>query len=126
MAIPRPHRQDSTGTGLGYQRVLSVHARSRTATRGWVGAGPLLPAGADSARLLGARSGVLWELENEGPDQYPARFAHLLLDGLSIQVALEDPEVDSDLAYDIAMRFAERELNLAARNNLPVRAVKRR
>ena len=49
-----------------------------------------------------------------------------LLDGLSIQVALEDPEVDSDLAYDIAMRFAERELNLAARNNRPVRAVKRR
>ncbi|OBF31537.1 TetR family transcriptional regulator [Mycobacterium sp. ACS1612] len=35
-----------------------------------------------------------------------------LLDGLSIQVALEDPEVDSDLAYDIAMRFAERELDL--------------
>lgn len=36
-----------------------------------------------------------------------------LLDGLSIQVALEDPEVDSSVAYDIAMRFAERELNLA-------------
>jgi AcrR family transcriptional regulator len=36
-----------------------------------------------------------------------------LLDGLSVQVALDDPEVDSDLAYDIAMRFAERELNLA-------------
>ena len=35
-----------------------------------------------------------------------------LLDGLSIQVALDDPEVDSDLAYEIAMRFAERELNL--------------
>jgi AcrR family transcriptional regulator len=35
-----------------------------------------------------------------------------LLDGLSIQVALEDPEVDSSVAYDIAMRFAERELNL--------------
>jgi AcrR family transcriptional regulator len=35
-----------------------------------------------------------------------------LLDGLSIQVALDDPEVDSDVAYDIAMRFAERELNL--------------
>jgi AcrR family transcriptional regulator len=35
-----------------------------------------------------------------------------LLDGLSIQVALDDPDVDSDLAYDIAMRFAERELNL--------------
>jgi len=35
-----------------------------------------------------------------------------LLDGLSIQVALDDPEVDSDVAYKIAMRFAERELNL--------------
>jgi AcrR family transcriptional regulator len=35
-----------------------------------------------------------------------------LLDGLSIQVALEDPEVDSTIAYDIAMRFAERELGL--------------
>ena len=37
-----------------------------------------------------------------------------LLDGLSIQVALDDPEVDSQVAYDIAMRFAERELNLPA------------
>jgi len=37
-----------------------------------------------------------------------------LLDGLSIQVALEDPEVDSELAYQIAMGFAERELNLPA------------
>lgn len=37
-----------------------------------------------------------------------------LLDGLSIQVALEDPEVDAKVAYDIAMRFAERELNLPA------------
>jgi AcrR family transcriptional regulator len=35
-----------------------------------------------------------------------------LLDGLTIQVALDDPEVDSDLAYDIAMHFAERELDL--------------
>lgn len=39
-----------------------------------------------------------------------------LLDGLSIQVALEDPDVDSDVAYDIAMRFAERELGLAPAN----------
>jgi AcrR family transcriptional regulator len=48
-----------------------------------------------------------------------------LLDGLSIQVALEDPEVDSALAYEIAMRFAERELNLSA-NKRPVGAVKKR
>ena len=39
-----------------------------------------------------------------------------LLDGLSIQVALDDPEVDSDVAYDIAMRFAERELDLTPAN----------
>jgi AcrR family transcriptional regulator len=44
-----------------------------------------------------------------------------LLDGLSVQVALDDPEVDSAVAYDIAMRFAERELNLPAD-----RAVKKR
>ncbi len=35
-----------------------------------------------------------------------------LLDGLSIQVALEDPAVDSELACEIAMAFAERQLNL--------------
>lgn len=46
-----------------------------------------------------------------------------LLDGLSIQVALEDPQVDSSVAYDIAMRFAERELNLPAEKK---RAVKKR
>ena len=42
MAIPRPHRRDSTGTGIGYQHVLHVFSRSRTATRGWIRAGPLL------------------------------------------------------------------------------------
>jgi AcrR family transcriptional regulator len=56
-----------------------------------------------------------------------------LLDGLSIQVALEDPEVDADVAYAIAMRFAERELNLppetkpaAAPKKRPPRSVKSR
>jgi AcrR family transcriptional regulator len=48
-----------------------------------------------------------------------------LLDGLSIQVALDDPEVDSAVAYDIAMRFAERELNLPAEKRR-IRAVKKR
>ncbi|HZC69161.1 MAG TPA: TetR/AcrR family transcriptional regulator [Jatrophihabitans sp.] len=37
-----------------------------------------------------------------------------LLDGLSIQVALRDPELDSERAYNIAMHFAERELGLPA------------
>ena len=47
-----------------------------------------------------------------------------LLDGLSIQVALEDPEVDSDVAYDIAMRFAERELDLPPARSPPRRTLK--
>jgi AcrR family transcriptional regulator len=52
------------------------------------------------------------ELDSKvNPRMFALEFA-ALLDGLSIQVALEDPEVDSDLAYDIAMRFAERELDL--------------
>jgi len=44
-----------------------------------------------------------------------------LLDGLSIQVALEDPEVDSTVAYNVAMRFAERELNLSPENSASVK-----
>jgi len=49
-----------------------------------------------------------------------------LLDGLSIQVALDDPEVDSKVAYEIAMRFAERELNLPPDKRRPVAAGKGR
>ena len=46
-----------------------------------------------------------------------------LLDGLSIQVALADPEIDSDKAYAIAMQFAERELDLPpARRRAPRRS----
>ncbi len=49
-----------------------------------------------------------------------------LLDGLSIQVALDDPELDSAMAYDIAMRFAERELDLApAKKQVNGKAAKR-
>ena len=51
------------------------------------------------------------ELSGKDKRMFALEFA-ALLDGLSIQVALDDPEVDSDLAYDIAMRFAERELSL--------------
>jgi AcrR family transcriptional regulator len=38
----------------------------------------------------------------------------VLLDGLSIQVALEDEMVDADRAFEIAMRFAEQSLALPA------------
>jgi AcrR family transcriptional regulator len=51
------------------------------------------------------------DLSTKDKRMFALEFA-ALLDGLSIQVALEDPEVDSRLAYDIAMRFAERELTL--------------
>jgi AcrR family transcriptional regulator len=53
--------------------------------------------------------------EGDVPDVDARRFActfAALLDGLSIQVALKDPEVDSDVAYGIAMDFATRELSL--------------
>lgn len=52
------------------------------------------------------------------PKMFALEFA-ALLDGLSIQVALEDPDVDSEMAYQIAMHFAERELDLP-----PARAAK--
>ena len=51
------------------------------------------------------------ELSSKEKRMFALEFS-ALLDGLSIQVALEDPEIDSDLAYDIAMHFAERQLNL--------------
>jgi AcrR family transcriptional regulator len=67
------------------------------------------------------------ELSSKEKRMFALEFS-ALLDGLSIQVALEDPEVDSDLAYDIAMHFAERELNLPPakkRLNGRVNAVKK-
>ena len=59
------------------------------------------------------------------PRMFALEFA-ALLDGLSIQVALEDPEVDSEVAYDIAMRFAERELDLPPERSGPLRNAERR
>jgi AcrR family transcriptional regulator len=62
------------------------------------------------------------ELESDVDARMFALEFSALLDGLSIQVALEDPEVDSKVAYDIAMRFAERELNLPREKRRPVAA----
>jgi AcrR family transcriptional regulator len=45
------------------------------------------------------------------PQRFAVTFASLL-DGLSIQVALTDPVVTAELAYEIAMSFAVRELDL--------------
>jgi AcrR family transcriptional regulator len=64
------------------------------------------------------------------PQMFALEFA-ALLDGLSIQVALEDPDVDSEVAYQIAIRFAERELDLPpeskrARKKSPTKRVARR
>ena len=47
----------------------------------------------------------------DDPERFALTFASLL-DGLSIQVALADPVVTPDLAYEIAMSFAVRELSL--------------
>jgi AcrR family transcriptional regulator len=37
----------------------------------------------------------------------------IVLDGLSTQVALDDPEITSDLAHDLAMEYAEQQLGLS-------------
>jgi hypothetical protein len=37
----------------------------------------------------------------------------VLLDGLATQVALDDKEITSDVAYDIAMEYAEQRLGLS-------------
>ncbi|HSS67063.1 MAG TPA: TetR family transcriptional regulator C-terminal domain-containing protein [Nocardioidaceae bacterium] len=47
-------------------------------------------------------------------DQFAVTWG-VLLDGLSIQVALQDEMVDQEVAFDIAMRFAEQALELPAR-----------
>ena len=57
----------------------------------------------------GQRDGDLGQLDL---DRFALTFS-ALLDGLSIQVALADPQIDPDLAYQIAMDFAERELTLS-------------
>jgi hypothetical protein len=45
------------------------------------------------------------EIEALDVDQFAIAFA-ALLDGLSIQTALNDPVVTSEVAYQVAMRFA--------------------
>jgi hypothetical protein len=61
-----------------------------------------------------------------GADVDPRQFAlsfTVVLDGLSTQVALDDPEITSDVAYDIGMEYAEQRLGLSASKR---RATKRK
>lgn len=57
----------------------------------------------------GQRSGEVGEADAR---RFALTFS-LLLDGLATQVALEDPEISADLAYDIAIEYAEERLSLA-------------
>jgi AcrR family transcriptional regulator len=52
------------------------------------------------------------EIEPVDADRFAVTWG-VLLDGLSIQVALNDEMVAADTAFDIAMRFAEQALDLA-------------
>jgi AcrR family transcriptional regulator len=52
------------------------------------------------------------EIGNVDADAFAITFA-VLLDGLSIQVALKDPVVDPDRAFAIAMKFAAGELDVS-------------
>jgi AcrR family transcriptional regulator len=54
------------------------------------------------------------EIEDVDPDDFAVTW-DLLLDGLSIQVALRDEKVSFERAFDIAMRFADDALGLPAR-----------
>jgi AcrR family transcriptional regulator len=70
------------------------------------------------ARWRDLVEGIVREAQESGEvpaEVDPRRFAltfTFILDGLSTQVALKDPEVTSDLAHDIAMEYAEHELRL--------------
>jgi len=52
------------------------------------------------------------EIDKIDSTEFAVTFA-ALLDGLSIQVSLQDPVVDADRAYRIAMRFASQALGFA-------------
>ena len=54
------------------------------------------------------------EIGDVDADAFAITFS-ALIDGLSIQVALQDPVVDPDRAFSIAMAFAARELDVAWR-----------
>jgi hypothetical protein len=54
------------------------------------------------------------EIEKTDADAFAVTWSSLL-DGLSIQVALEDPVVTEQRAFDIAISFATRELGLPPR-----------
>jgi AcrR family transcriptional regulator len=55
------------------------------------------------------------EIEALDVEEFAIAFA-ALLDGLSIQTALDDPVVSSDVAYQVAMRFAATSLGFAWKN----------
>jgi AcrR family transcriptional regulator len=67
------------------------------------------------------RQGIeVGDIDKVDPEDFAVTWA-VLLDGLSIQVALRDEKVDPERAVTIAMRMAQRELNLA-----PSKAKKKR
>jgi AcrR family transcriptional regulator len=55
------------------------------------------------------------EIEALDVEEFSIAFA-ALLDGLSIQTALDDPVVNSELAFQVAMRFASDSLGFAWKN----------
>lgn len=65
------------------------------------------------------------EIDRVDAEDFAVTWA-VLLDGLSIQVALKDPIVDPDRAFDIAMSFAEQALSLPPARRRPKRATRRK
>jgi AcrR family transcriptional regulator len=65
------------------------------------------------------------EIDKVDAEDFAVTWA-VLLDGLSIQVALNDPIVDPERAFDIAMTFAERALSLPPARRRPMDRSRRR
>ena len=71
-----------TARGVEVSPISGGSAAPRLDMGSLAGLGPLLPAGGEDAQMLGQvpSEGGLALLQYDGPDNYPARFAHLLFE----------------------------------------------
>lgn len=94
-AFPRAAREALTGLLMSRVQPVAVAAGDSGAFRADLGPldglGPLLPAGAETAALLGVRppGPGLALMVYRGPAGYPLRFTHLLLDGRPVRAVYQ-------------------------------------
>ncbi len=105
-AFPRAAREALTSVLLSRVQSVSVAVGDSGAFRADLGSlaglGPLLPAGAETAALLGVRppGPGLALMVYRGPSGYPLRFTHLLVDGRLVQTVYQfEPAIQQWRAY---------------------------